>query len=155
MSGAERISFDVERMFPEAARRVRILEQLKRSWAYVVEAKFARYSCPYNLGVNELWVAASNDKVKAALLQLKGTIARRIAKRFGYVFEKPFTLTVDERIPAPKKPPVKRRPAPEVVVDEEKVRQYMQGAPETLPENINYAISHLRAFMEARFPASS
>ena len=151
MSEAERISFDVERMFPEAARRARVLEQIQRSWPAVVGARIARHSYPYNLGVNELCVMVKNPAAKSMLSNSAGTVARRIAKHFGYVFAEPFKLTIDERIPAPKKPPVKSRPMPEVVVDEEKVRQYMQGAPETLPENINHALSHLRVFMEARF----
>ena len=48
------------------------------------------------------------------------------------------------------KKPVKRV-IPKIEVSEEKVRQYMQGAPDTLPEDINYALAHLRAYLEARF----
>ncbi|MBQ7544187.1 MAG: DUF721 domain-containing protein [Synergistaceae bacterium] len=151
MSEVLRVSLDAAKMFPEAARRVKVLEQLQRSWATVVGPRLARHSYPYNLGVDELCVAVRNATAESMLRNSAGTVARKIAERFGYVFAEPFKLTIGEKIPVPKKQPVKKAVVPEVAVDEEKVRQYMQGAPDTLPEDINYALSHLRAYLEARF----
>ena len=44
-----------------------------------------------------------------------------------------------------------KRVKADVEVDEEKVNEYMKNAPETLPEDINFAISHLKVFLDAKF----
>ena len=148
-----RLFFDAERMFPEAARRVKILEELKRTWPNFVENNaVARNSQPYNLGVNELCVYVTSPYARNSLTRSKGTIARRIAKRLGYDFGKDFVLTITDNIPQPKiqdKPKTVHR---EIVIDEEKIRQYMQDAPDTLPEEINYAISRLQVIIEQTTP---
>jgi hypothetical protein len=41
-----------------------------------------------------------------------------------------------------------------IPIDEERVRQHMEGAPETLPEDINLAIARLWTFLELN-PAPS
>ena len=45
-----------------------------------------------------------------------------------------------------------KKPVKKVIVieSEEKVRQYMSGAPDTLPEDINYALSHLKMYLDGR-----
>ena len=139
---------DIYRMVPEAVRRVEVLEELKRCWPNIVGAAVAKYSQPYCLGVNELWVCAKNVQAKSFLMKAKGNIARAMVKRFGYKTSETFKLIITDDIPAPKKLTKKPAPRRAVKVDEETVRQYMQGAPDTLPEDINYAISHLRAFLE-------
>ena len=145
-----RLSFDVSAMFPEAAKRVEVLEQIKRSWPNFVENRaVAKNSYPYNMGVNELCVCVTSSYAESYLMRSKATIARRIAKHLGYDFGKDFVLTLSGKIPQPK-PQAKKPKAPEIVVDEEKVRQYMQDAPETLPEDINYAVSRLQVLLEQR-----
>ena len=151
MNEEERISLDVYKMFPAAARRVQILEELKRSWADIVR-QAARDSEPYCLGVNELCIFVKNDKAENFLNSMKGTILRRMNERWGYKPDGEFSLTITHTRPKPKPPAKKPVKRPPVEVDEEKVRQYMQGAPDTLPEDINYALSHLRVFLEQRFP---
>ena len=145
--------FDVEKMFPEAARRVKILEELKRTWPNFVENNaVARNSRPYNIGVNELWVCVTSPYARNSLMKSKGTIARRIAKRLGYDFGKDFVLTITDNISKPRiqdKPKIVHK---EIVIDEEKIRQYMQNAPDTLPEDINYAISRLQVITEQLNP---
>ena len=37
-----------------------------------------------------------------------------------------------------------------IETNEERVAQYMSGAPESLPEDINRAVSHLRDYLEDR-----
>lgn len=139
---------DVYAMFPEAAKRVRILEELKRSWPMIVR-HLARDSEPYCLGVNELYVCAYNPKVGNLLQNMKGNILRAMTKRWGYEPMGEFTLKItDERNRkiAVSKPA--KRPPRKIEVSEERVREYMKDAPETLPEDINYAISHLMVFLE-------
>ena len=151
MNEEKPISIDVYKMFPAAARRVQILEELKRSWAGIVR-QAARDSEPYCLGVNELCVAVKNKQAEAMLMNMKGTILRAMNKRWGYESDGEFTLKITHSIPKPKV--IQQEPVKEVKieVDEEKVRQYMQNLPDTLPENLKYALAHLRAFLEKRFP---
>lgn len=141
---------DVYAMFPEAAKRVRILEELKRSWPVIVR-NFARASEPYCLGVNELYICTKNPKVTGQLMRMKGSILRVMTNRWGYEPMGEFTLKItDEREKAKKlavNRPVKRA-AQKIEVSEDRVSKYMECAPETLPEDINYALSHLRAFLE-------
>ena len=139
---------DVSKMFPEAARRVEVLDKMKRSWPSIVGMPTARYSQPYNLGVNELWVCVNNPNARNALMKSKGSIVRRIARQLDYDLGKDFVLTLTEKIPQPKRTIGHDKVYREVFVDEEKVRQCMKDAPETLPEDINYAISHLQVTLE-------
>ena len=141
---------DVYRMFPNAAKRVKILEELKRSWHLVVR-NFARSSEPYCLGVNELYICTENPTAAGQLMKMKGNILRALSRHWGYEPVGEFTLKItDERAKAKKLAVNKTLHAvpPKIEVSEEKVKQYMQRAPETLPEDINYAISHLQAFLE-------
>ena len=156
VQGEHRIVVDVYKLFPEAARRVEILEKIKRTWPNFVENNaVARNSQPYNLGVNELWVCVTSPYARNSLARSKGTIARRIAKRLGYDFGKDFVLTLTDNIPQPKMQDKPKIVHTIIVVDEEKVRQYMQDAPETLPEDINYAISKLQVVLEQRAKIST
>ena len=138
---------DVSKMFPEAARRVEVLEKMKRSWPSIVGMPTARYSQPYNLGVNELWVCVNNPNARNALMKSKGSIVRRIARQLDYDLGEDFVLTLTDSIPKPKKQD-KPKVHAKIVIDEERVRQCMKDAPETLPEDINYAISHLQVTLE-------
>lgn len=151
MNDEHPIRIDICKMFPEAARRVQILKELKRSWKDIAK-RAARDSEPYCLGVNELCVAVKNPNAEKILNNMKGSILRAMTKRWGYESDGEFILTITPNLPKPKPPAKKPVKMPPIEVDEEKVRQYMQGAPDTLPEDINYALSHLRAFLEQRFP---
>ena len=143
------INLDLRRMFPQAARRADILEELQRSWHRFVGDRLAKYSRPYNLGVNYLCVAAANIMVKDMLTKQKGSIARRMAKLLDYEtgpdFELRITASVPKETPKPAKTPSS---ISSITVDEERVRQLMEDAPPALPEDINYAISRLWAFTE-------
>ena len=151
MNEEERISLNVYKMFPAAARRVQILRELRSSWSRIVR-QAAIGSEPYCLGVNELCVYVTNSQSERMIRNLKGTILRKMTERWGYKPDGEFSLTITHTRPKPKPPAKKPVKRPPVEVDEEKVRQYMQGAPDTLPEDINYALSHLRVFLEQRFP---
>lgn len=143
-----RITIDMRRMFPEAVRRVEILERLKRSWPSIVGTVNARYSWPCVLGANGLTVEAVNEQAKSRVLKMKGNILRAFTL-WGYNAGQNFTLNINAR-ESQKKITVKKPVAAKSSVSEEKVRQYMSGAPETLPEDINYALSHLKAYLEGR-----
>ena len=144
------IALNMRRMFPEAARRADVLEGLKRSWPKIVGIKLARCSQPYKLGINELCIQVANHHSESLLRNSKGNIMRAMSNDFGYKAGESFQLIFTSSIPPAKKLPTpkKAKPPINVIITEETVRQYMQGAPDTLPEDINYAISHLRAFLE-------
>ena len=158
----EKISINLYRLFPEAAKRVRILEDLKKSWASVVGMALARHSMPYNLGVNEISVSADGQKTAVMLRNMKGNIIRFLTSHYNYNCGSEFNVKITIGVPAPRKISEpeqnsgKRAPEiKEIKIDEETVKKYMSGAPENLPEDINYAVSHLMAFFEKRFNAYS
>ena len=91
---AGRIHINLERMFPEAARRVQVLEELKRSWPSVVGDITSRHSWPSVLGVNAITVQADSDKVAENLRRSKGNIMRALSSRFGCETDEGFTLTI-------------------------------------------------------------
>ena len=135
-----------------------MLEDLKKTWAGAVGLALARHSMPYNLGVNEISVAADGEKAAAMLRNIKGNIIRVLTLRYGLNCGEDFNLKITIGIPAQRKIPetktIHKNNASEIKIDDETVKKYMADAPETLPEDINYAISHLRVFFEKRFPSS-
>lgn len=155
MPDEKRININISMLFPEAARRVKILDDLKRSWPAIVGAVTARHSFPYNLGVNEICVSAENNEAAVMLNRMKGNITRALVSRYGYDSGEKIDVKIITGLPKKKyKPEVKhagKNTASEIKIDNEAVKLYMSNAPESLPENINYALSHLRAFLEKRF----
>ena len=150
MNENESIHIDVERMFPAAARRVKILEELKRFWPSVVGESISRYSRPCVLGVNELVVSVNNDYARQRLIHMKGTILKKLL-RLEYKPEGDFVLKVTGAEPQDRNAKTVRSVHRKFKTDEERVKQYMCDAPDTLPEDINYAVSHLKAYLEERF----
>ena len=144
----DELRIDPCKMFPEAVKRVEILERLKRSWPSVVGMAIARYSCPCVLGVEGLTVEAVNDQTRNSLANMKGNILRGLS-RLGYEAGKNFTVRINPR-ESREKLTVKKPARVRVIENEESVRQYMRGAPDTLPEDINYALSHLKMYLEGR-----
>lgn len=90
---SERIHIDFERMFPEAARRVRVLEELKRSWFSVVGPAFARHSRPCVLGVNTITVSVDSDNDIMNIRNVKGNIMRALS-RYGCMTDNNFALVI-------------------------------------------------------------
>ena len=144
-----RIILDVRKLFPEAVKRAEILERLKCSWPSVVGIAIARYSCPCVLGADGLTVEAVNDQAGKSLANMKGNILRGL-EELGYEAGENFTVRINERKPEKKLPAKKPVKKVKVIDDPEKVRQYMSGAPDTLPEDINFALSHLRMYLDGR-----
>lgn len=106
------ITFDLERMFPAAAKRVDVLEGLKRYWAQIVGINYARYSRPYKLGVDELCIQVTKDQVESQLKKSKGSIMRAMANRFGYDAGENFRLTLTRNIPPVRKLQIITKKAP-------------------------------------------
>ena len=144
----EKLSIDPRKLFPEAVKRVKILEDLKRSWVSVVGIENARYSWPCVLGVDVLTVEAVNDQAKNRLANMRGNILRGLS-RLGYEAGENFTVRINER-ESEKKLEAKKPVRVKVIESEEKLRQYMNGAPDTLPDDINFAVSHLKMHLEGR-----
>ncbi|MBQ7559577.1 MAG: DUF721 domain-containing protein, partial [Synergistaceae bacterium] len=90
----EKFFINAEFLFPEAARRVEILESIKKSWASVVSPALARHSMPYNLGINEISVAVDNKKAYDMLAKMKGNILRALSRRFDYESDGEFNLNI-------------------------------------------------------------
>ena len=144
----EGIVIDVSKVFPEAARRVEILAKLRERWPVVVR-NLSRWSWPDVLGVNELTIRvnAQGQQAKDKLNKMKGNVVRALSK-LGYKTGEDFSLKIVDYDALPKKTvdkkPVRKRREP----DEEKVKRYMEGAPDSLPEDINHALSHLMAYLD-------
>ena len=90
----ERIHIDIEKLFPEAARRVRVLEDLKRSWPSVVRRDVAAHSMPCVLGVNAITVYVDSENAAIQIRRMKGNITRALSSRYGCRTDKDFTLTI-------------------------------------------------------------
>ena len=144
----EGIVIDVSKVFPEAARRVEILAKLRERWPVVVR-NLSRWSWPDVLGVNELTIRvnAQGQQAKDKLYKMKGTVVRALSN-LGYKTGEDFSLKIVDYDALLKKTvdkkPVRKRREP----DEEKVKRYMEGAPDSLPEDINHALSHLMAYLD-------
>lgn len=141
---------NIHKMFPRAAKVVEILGWLQQCWPEIVGTEAAAYSKPYKLGFEELCVYVDRDKTlaKNRLMSMKGNILKTMCERFGYEKGEKFVLTLTDKVPVRVMPAEKKKVPVQIEVSEEKVQEYMQGAPETLPEDINHAISHLRVFLE-------
>ena len=143
-----KVILDVRKLFPQAVRRAEILERLKRSWPSVVGMPVARYSWPCVLGVDVLTVEAVNEQARNRLANMRGNILRGLT-RLGYEAGENFTVRINER--ESKKKLLAKKPAcVKVIESEERLRQYMSGAPDTLPEDINFALSHLKMHLDGR-----
>ena len=144
----EGIVIDVSKVFPEAARRVEILAKLRERWPVVVR-NLSRWSWPDVLGVNELTIRVNiqGKQAKDKLNKMKGNVVRALSN-LGYKTGEDFSLKIVDYDALPKKTvdkkPVRKRREP----DEEKVKRYMEGAPDSLPEDINHALSHLMAYLD-------
>ncbi len=149
----EKITIDAEKMFPEAARRVKILEELKNSWPSVVGLRIARYSKPAILGVNELVVSALNSYAADSLSKMKGNILRALSVKWNYQPSGEFSLKIEFPKIQKYKASAKNIANHNIKVSDDKVNEYMSNAPETLPYDINYALSHLKAFFDQKHSA--
>lgn len=148
----EKIFLNAEFLFPEAAKRLKILEALKKSWASVVNPALARHSMPYNLGINEISVAVDTENIIGMLKNMKGNILRALS-RFNYAPEGEFNLKITRGLPRKIQRNKKNlSPRKNIEISDDEVKKLMTDAPETLPEDINYAISHLKIFLEKKFP---
>lgn len=145
------MNVDINKLFPQAARRAEILNELRQLWAGVVGGALARHSYPYSLGIDEISVLAEDKNAADMLSRMKGNIARALSLRCKYEIDGNFAvkiiMKVPKRIIMPKIKPAKI----DFKIEDEIVKEYMKDAPETLPEDINYAVSHLQAFLEAKF----
>ena len=147
MTEDEGIVIDARRWFPEAARRGEILDRLRQSWGMVVRMPaIARKSWPIILGVNELTVEVTDDTARGMLSNMKGNIEVAL-RRLGYKADGDFEV----KIVGAKKPErkiTKKKASRKIIVDEARVKKYMERASDVLPEDISQALSHLMAYLE-------
>lgn len=149
MNEDEGLNIDISRLFPEAVKRVEILERLKRFWPSVVGIRLSRWSTPVILGVNELTVEASNSQAVNMLSKMNGNVKRALLS-MGYETDGNFSLKIVYHRKSEKNPSKRKTIVKKIETNEERVAQYMSGAPESLPEDINRAVSHLRDYLEDR-----
>ena len=93
MNEDEGLNIDISRLFPEAVKRVEILERLKRFWPSVVGMRLSRWSTPVILGVNELTVEASNSQAVNMLSKMNGNVKRALSS-MGYETDGNFSLKI-------------------------------------------------------------
>ena len=144
------MNINLRKLYPEAVRRVEILEGLKKCWPSVVRMA-AKYSIPYCLGVNELTVSVSNPQTADMIKRMRGNIMHVLSQRFNYKHDDNFSLIITNNIPAEKIHKTKPKHSINIEISESEVKKYMAGAPDTLPEDINYALSHFKAFIDKKF----
>ena len=121
MTEDEGIIIDAKKWFPEAARRVEILERLRRSWEMVVRMPaIARNSWPIILGVNELTVEVRDDAARERLSKMKGNIEGAL-RRLGYKADGDFAVKI-VGLKRRENKTVGKKARRKVVIDEEKVR---------------------------------
>ena len=92
-NGEEKITINLAKIFPAAARRVEILEDLQKNWADIVK-QYAPHSKPYNLGINKIEVEADSELAANNIRNMKGNILRVLKFRYGYKSEGDFNLKV-------------------------------------------------------------
>lgn len=131
------------------------MRELRKNWASVVGPALVRHSFPSVLGVNMITVAVEDQNTANMITRMKGNIRRALVSREGYEADENFSLKVVIGVPLKIKKAETKRASADVEVDEEEVIRDMQGAPETLPEDINYAVSHLKIFLEKKFTQGS
>ncbi|MBQ3403577.1 MAG: DUF721 domain-containing protein [Synergistaceae bacterium] len=93
----EKLSIDLQAWFPEAARRVEILDDMSRSWPTIVGLNVARYSTPTVFGVNGLTVEFWDNQAGRELSNMKGNVVRALKLRYNYETGDDFTLKVIDR----------------------------------------------------------
>ena len=106
-------------------------------------------STPVILGVNELTVEASNSQAVNMLSKMNGNVKRALSS-MGYETDGNFSLKIVYHRKSEKNPSKRKTTVKKIETNEERVAQYMSGAPESLPEDINRAVSHLRDYLEDR-----
>ena len=152
MTEDERIIIDAKKWFPEAARRVEILERLRRSWEMVVRMPaIARNSWPIILGVNELTIEVRDDAARERLSKMKGNIEGAL-RRLGYKAGGDFSVKIVDT----KKPEhiiSKKKALRKIIVDEARAKNYMERASDILPEDISQSLSNLMAYLDGRAKA--
>ncbi|MBQ7560341.1 MAG: DUF721 domain-containing protein [Synergistaceae bacterium] len=148
----EKINLNITRLFPEVVMRLKILEALKSSWPSIVGAA-AKHSVPYDLILDNLYVAAENQHTAQMIQNMRGNITRALITRYKY--NENAKINVIIRLG---RPPVMKaiiKPAQDnaksqqaVIINDEQVNKYISECPEDLPDDAKLAISHLRAYLE-------
>ena len=159
MNEDEKTIFNVRKLFPEVSRRMQILEHLRRTWPSVA-GPAGRHSFPYDLIINDLYVAAENNHTAQIIANMKGNISRVFANRYDYKDKVNVKITIGK----PPEHKAKTRPAHdnnnnnkteqavEVEVDENLVNEYISECPDSMSDDAKFAISHLRAYLESLRP---
>ncbi|MBQ7577286.1 MAG: DUF721 domain-containing protein [Synergistaceae bacterium] len=144
----EKINLDVTKLFPEVARRMQILDELKKLWPSIVGIA-AKYSSPYDLIHNDLYVEVKNQQTAQMIQNMRGNITRAFITRYKY--DKDSKINVIIKRPNVEKAKIKPAPVKKqaVKIDDSLVNEYMSECPESLPQDVKFAISHLRAYLEA------
>ena len=146
-----KINLNVARFFPEVVRRLQILDAVKNSWPSIVGAA-AKHSIPYDLILDDLYVAAENQHTAQMIQNMRGNITRAFITRYKY--NENAKINVIVRLG---RPPVMKaiiKPAQdnikqEIIINDEQVNKYISECPEDLPDDAKFAISHLRACLES------
>ena len=74
MNDESKINLDAKKLFPEVARRMQILEALKSAWPSIVGTA-AKYSRPYDLILNDLYVEVKNQQTAQRTMQTSTAVS--------------------------------------------------------------------------------
>ena len=133
---------DAAKLFPDAAKRVNILQDLRHNWSRIVGPVIASRSIPVCLGVKDLCVVVKDLQTGNMLRRMKGNISRALS-----ISPEDMTLKIEYRHITRKLLPQKTASQGHEVPDEA-VNKFLTGKPENLSDDINFALAHLMAFLE-------
>ena len=145
-----KLIIDVRKLLPQVAKRIAILESLYRNWESVVGHAAANYSKPYDFIKNDLYIAVNDNATAHIISNMKGTISRALANRYGWHEDINLKITIwDNR--EDKAQPVKSNAKSKqtVNVSASLVSEYMSECPDTLPSDAKLAMSHFMAYLES------
>ena len=149
----EKINLNITRLFPEVVMRLKILEALKSSWPSIVGAA-AKHSMPYDLILDNLYVAAENQHTAQMIQNMRGNITRALITRYKY--NENAKINVIIRLGRPpvlnatiKPADINAKTKQAVIINDDQVNKYISECPEDLPDNAKLAISHLLVYLES------
>lgn len=143
----QKINSILQKIVPELASRMAVLERIKKYWASIVGSSLAKYSVPYDLKNNTLYIAVKTQHAAHILNSMKGNI-KRSEKSISEV-------KITNGIPAEyfnKNQKVIIRKSKEIKISDDEVNNLAKNFPKNLSKDTAIALAHLIIFFNKRFP---
>ena len=143
----EKVNIILKKLVPELASRMAVLERIKKYWASIVGSSLAKYSVPYDLKNNTLYIAVKTQHAAHILNSMKGNIKRS---------EKSISdLKITNGIPLEyfnKNQKVFLKKSNEIKISDDEVNTLAKNFPKNLSQETANALAHLIIFFNKRFP---